>query len=234
MKQKSQENFYHYLRKYKMVKIMEHIINSIKGAIFDLDGTLIDSMQVWDKVGEDFLLKRGITPPKDFKVAIAEMTFTQSAEYLIKLFNLPMTLIQVIDEWNDMAFYEYSHNIRLKDGVNEFLINLKSNGIKIAIATSCLPKLCETVLKNNGIFDLFDIIVTSDDVTNNKSYPDIYLAVAKKIGISPSDCVVFEDALYAVIGARLAGMRVIGVFERCFANEESKMRTLCDDYILSF
>ena len=71
MKQKSQENFYHYLRKYKMVKIMEHIIISIKGAIFDLDGTLIDSMQVWDKVGEDFLLKRGITPPKDFKVCFS-------------------------------------------------------------------------------------------------------------------------------------------------------------------
>ena len=145
-----------------------------------------------------------------------------------------MTLIQVIDEWNDMAFYEYNHNIRLKDGVNEFLIKMKSNGIKIAIATSCLLKLCEAVLKNNGIFDLFDIIVTSDDVTNNKSYPDIYLAATEKIGVSPSDCVIFEDALYAVIGARLAGMRVIGVFERCFANEESKMRTLCDDYILSF
>lgn len=66
MKQKSQENFYRFLKKYKVVKITEHIVNSIKGAIFDLDGTPIDSMQVWDKVGEDFLLKRGITPPKDF------------------------------------------------------------------------------------------------------------------------------------------------------------------------
>ena len=82
--------------------------------------------------------------------------------------------------------------------------------------------------------DNVSLDITQNDVTNNKSYPDIYLAAAEKIGVSPSDCVIFEDALYAVIGARLAGMRVIGVFERCFANEESKMRTLCDDYILSF
>ena len=146
-----------------------------KGAIFDLDGTLIDSMDVWEKIDLKFLQKRNITMPKDYIEIVNSMSFEEVAKYTIERFNLRETEEELIKEWNEMAVFEYSHNIKLKPNVKEYLEKLKINNIKIGLATSSPKKLYEPVLKNNGIYDYFNAFTSVEDVKKDKSYPDIYL-----------------------------------------------------------
>ncbi len=158
------------------------MLNDINGVIFDMDGTLIDSMWVWSKIDTDFLSKRGFTPPGNLKSEIEHLTFIECAEYFKKNFSIDGTIEDIIEEWNDMAEYEYEHNIKLKPGAEAFLKLLKTLNIKVGIATSNSSYLIEKVLKNNGIYDYFDAITTVDEVNRGKNFPDIYLLAAEKLG----------------------------------------------------
>ncbi len=205
-----------------------------KGAIFDLDGTLIDSMGVWEKIDIRFLEKRGILLPAEYVQAVKAMSFIDAAEYTISFFALKESPEDIIREWNEMALYEYSHNIRLKPGAREYLKMLKVGNTKIALATAAATQLYEAVLKSNGIYTLFDEFATLSEVTRNKRHPDIYLLAAKKLGIAPSHCVVFEDVLAGVLGAKEAGMRVCAVYDSYSALEKPMISSLSDRYIESF
>lgn len=189
------------------------MLNNIKAAIFDMDGTLIDSMWVWTKIDIDFLKKRGIELPSDLKNSIEHLSFTDTARYFKDRFNLPEDVNSIMEEWNQMAYEEYSNSIKLKPGARDYLNLLKSKGIKLALATSNSMTLLEVVLRNTGIYEYFDIITLTDEVKRSKSYPDIYLLSAEKLGVKPEECIVFEDILPAVLGAKAAGMKVIGVHD---------------------
>ncbi|NSW89712.1 MAG: HAD family phosphatase [Firmicutes bacterium] len=191
-------------------------------------------MRVWDKIDFDFLEKRGIAVPDDLSTEIKNMTFKETALYFKERFKIPDPVEDIMDEWNDMAFYEYAHNIRLKAGVEKFLSLLKYKGIKIGLATTNCNKLLEAVLKNNEIRHYFDAISTADEVGKGKDQPDIYLLTAKKLGLKPEECVVFEDILPAVMGAKAAGMKVIGVYDECSQHEEEEIKKQADGYIISF
>ena len=128
------------------------MLNGIKAAIFDMDGTLIDSMGVWTKIDIDFLEKRGFQVPKDLKSNIEHLTFLECAEYFKRNFMLQDTLQEIMDEWNEMAKDAYEYNIKLKPGVKEYLSLLKTLDIKLSIATSNTLSLIEKVLKSNEIF----------------------------------------------------------------------------------
>jgi HAD superfamily hydrolase (TIGR01509 family) len=206
----------------------------IKGAIFDLDGTLIDSMGVWNKIDYDFLAKRGISLPEDLGHAIKSLSFKETALYFKDRFNLQESIEDIMNEWSVMAFNEYAFNIKLKPGVDKFLSKLKAKGIKIALATVTGQKLLKAVLENNGIFKYFDAVSTTSEVARGKSFPDIYLLSAEKLGLKPEECVVFEDILPAVLGAKAAGMKVIGVYDKCSENERHEIEGHADRYICSF
>ena len=210
------------------------MLNNIKAAIFDMDGTLIDSMGVWNKIDIDFLQKRGYQVPENLKSNIEHLTFLECAEYFKKNFALGDTLQEIMAEWNEMAENEYAYNIKLKLGVNEYLIFLKSLGIKISIATSNNLSLIEKVLKSNEIYHFFDSITTTDEVIRGKSFPDIYLLAAKKLGVVPKECVVFEDILPAILGAKAAGMKVIGVHDTYSAYQQKDIMKHADKYIFHF
>ena len=131
-----------------------------KGAIFDLDGTLIDSMGVWEKIDKEFLKKRNISITHDYIEKINSMSFKKAAKYTIERFNLKESSEELIKEWNEMAIYEYSNNIKLKPHVKEYLEKLKNNNIKIGLATSSPRILYEPVLKNNHIYEYFDVLTS--------------------------------------------------------------------------
>jgi HAD superfamily hydrolase (TIGR01509 family) len=188
-----------------------YMLKNIKAAIFDMDGTLVDSMWVWSKIDMEFLYKRGITLPNDLKNNIEHLSFTDTAKYFKERFKLEESIEDIMKEWNDMAFEQYSKNIKLKAGADCFLSALKTAGIKIALATSNSNLLLEASLKNNGVFQYFDVITTTDEVKRGKNFPDIYLLTAKKLGVTSKECIVFEDILPAVMGAKAAGMKVVGV-----------------------
>ena len=210
------------------------MLNQIKAAIFDMDGTLIDSMGVWSKIDIDFLEKRGFQVPENLKSSIEHLTFLECAEYFKKNFVLQDTLQEIMDEWVEMAKNEYEYNIKLKPGVKEYLNLLKNLGIKISIATSNSLFLIEKVLKSNEIYDFFDSITTIDEVNRGKDFPDIYLLAAKKLGVLPKECLVFEDILPAVLGAKSAGMKVIGVHDTYSDYQKQDIMKHADKYIFQF
>jgi HAD superfamily hydrolase (TIGR01509 family) len=189
------------------------MLKDIKAAIFDLDGTLIDSMWIWIKIDCDFLQKRGIEVPSDLREAIEHLSAIDTAKYFKERFNLPESIEEILAEWDEMAYYEYANNIKLKPGAREFLERLKKRGIRIALATSNSKLLLEASLKNNGIYEYFEEITTTNEVSRGKSFPDVYLLSAQKLGVNPSECIVFEDILPAVLGAKAAGMIVVGVHD---------------------
>ena len=210
------------------------MLNDIKAAIFDLDGTLVDSMWVWAQIDIDYLKEKGYSMPENLRSDIVHLSFSQTAIYFKEKFNLDDSIEKISKDWHDMAFNHYSNNVKLKLGVKDFLNNLKSLKIKIALATSNSIPLLEACLKNNGIYDYFDSITTTDEVSNGKDCPDVYLLAADKLGINPKDCLVFEDILPAVQGAKAANMKVIAVKDdECLDSKEDLLK-YADKYIHSF
>ncbi|WP_455538059.1 HAD family hydrolase [Terrisporobacter sp.] len=205
-----------------------------KCAVFDLDGTIIDSMDVWEKIDVGFFAKRNLNMPNDYMEKINNMSFEESAKYTIKRFNLNEGEIDLIEEWNEMAVYEYTHNIKLKPNVKAYLEKLKENNIKIALATASPKELYEPVLKNNKIFDYFDAFTSLEEVKKNKSYPDIYLLAAKKLKVNPRDCVGFEDILVGIKNMKKINFKVVGVYDKHSSNEIEDIKKNCDKFIYDF
>ena len=157
----------------------ENVSNQGKGAIFDLDGTLLDSMGVWDQVDVDFLAKRGFEVPDDYMQKVAAMQFRQIAEYTIARFNLSDTPEALMEEWDHMARVMYSTVVEAKPHAREYLAMLKASGAKLAVATSLPPMLREPAMRHVGIFDYFDEVVSVDDAGDiGKDRPDVYLLAA--------------------------------------------------------
>ena len=206
----------------------------MKAYIFDLDGTLLDSMGVWLDIDINFLSKRGISVPIDYADRISAMSFPEAAAYTIKRFGLPDSIEDLIREWNEMAAYAYGHTVQMKPYTKEYLSKLRERGAKIAIATSSVPELYEPALRNHGIYDWFDVICCSDEVGCGKSRPDIFLYTANKLGVKPCDCIVFEDILIAVKSAKSVGMTVYGVFDKSSETDWEQIKKTADGVIYDF
>ena len=210
------------------------MLNNIKAAIFDLDGTLVDSMWVWSKIDVDYLETKGCFMPENLRNDISHLSFSQTAVYFKTKFNLEDPIEKILEDWHNMAYNHYSTNVKLKSGVKDFLNHLQSLKIKIALATSNSIPLLEACLKNNGIYEYFDSITTTDEVSNGKDCPDVYLLAANKLGINPKDCLVFEDILPAIQGAKAANMKVIAVKDDECLNSKEDLLEYADKYIHSF
>ncbi len=189
------------------------MFSNIKAIIFDLDGTLIDSMWVWKQVDIEYLKKRGIVLPEDLQKSIEGLSYNETALYFKRRFELEDSIDKIKDEWTDMVGDFYKSSIKVKKGVKEFLVYLSENNFKIGLATSNFKDLAVDVLKSNDLVQYFDQIVTTCEVPRDKSYPDVFLETARRLNTLPEECIVFEDTLSAVLGASKAGMRVIGVYD---------------------
>lgn len=210
------------------------ILNNINGVIFDLDGTLLDSMWIWEQIDIDYLHKRNQNVPSNLKDEINHLSFQETAVYFKRTFNLPDTLDVIMEEWHNMAYNHYVNNVKLKEGAFKFLSLLKSKNIKIALATSNSYPLLEAALKANSIYNLFDTIVTTEDSKKSKAYPDIYLLAASKLGVDPQHCLVFEDIIEAVRGAKKANMKVIAVYDKAASYQKNLLEAEANLYIDSF
>ena len=205
-----------------------------KGAIFDLDGTLLDSMWVWEHVDRSFLGRRGIAVPDDYIEIISPIGFYKAADYTIKRFNLKDSPQDLMDEWNELALDAYSNKVTLKPGAYEYLTSLKKRGVRLAVATASSPDLYEPALKNNKIYGLFDEIVNLREVSRDKSFPDIYIHTAQKIEVNADDCVVFEDIYSAIRGAKSGGFYTVGVYDEYSKKDKEKIIDDADMFIYSF
>ena len=214
---------------------MEAIIKKYDAFIFDMDGTIVDSLGIWDKIDCEFLEKRrGIKVPDDYSLAISTLNFKETADYTVKRFNLSELSEALMEEWTEMAIYEYSHNLFLKEGVAGFFSELKKNGKKIALSTSSPEIFYKPFLINNGVYDMFDAFSDANEAGIGKKSPKVYLLAAEKCGVLPERCIVFEDVLEAASCAKSAGFGVCGVKDKRSEANKEKMIRLCDYYIESF
>ena len=206
----------------------------MKAYIFDLDGTLLDSMGVWLNIDIEFLEKRGLAVPDDYFDKISSMGFSQIAAYTIERFHLPDTVDGLLREWSDMAAHAYGHTVQMKPHAKEYLFALRERGARLAIATSAIPELCDLALRAHGICDWFSVVCNSNEVGCGKSRPDVFLLAARKLGADPCECVVFEDILDAVKSAKSVGMTVCGVYDKASASDWDAIRGMADYAIADF
>jgi len=206
----------------------------IKYAVFDLDGTLLDSMKIWEDIGNDFLNSFGITAPKDLQETLKTMSLQQSAEYFKETFALSQSVAEIMDKIIKMAEEKYRCEVELKPRVSEYLEKLKSEKAQMGIATATDCSTAREVLKRLGILGCFEFILTCTEVGCSKENPRIYLAAAERFGCSPREVVVFEDALHCIRTAKDAGFYVVGVNDQSAEKDKEEIQRLCDLYIDSF
>ena len=206
----------------------------IDAVIFDLDGTLLDSMWVWDQIDIDYFKSINVEIPETLKDEINHLSFIDTAKYFKTRFNLSESVQSILDTWNSMALNFYSSSVKLKPGALDYLIHLKSKDIKIGLATSNSHLLLNAALKHTKTEHFFDAIVTSDDINASKNTPAIYLETASRLKAHPSRCLVFEDILEAVKGAKLANMHVFAVHDKYSEYQKEDLIKESDKYIYSF
>jgi len=209
------------------------MLKDIDAVIFDLDGTLIDSMWLWKSIDIEYLARFGVEFPEDLQRCIEGMSFSETAVYFKQRFNLPDSLEQIKSDWNRMAWDKYLNEVPLKEGVKEFLDYLKELKLPLGIATSNSRELVELVIKKHNISGYFTSIRTSCEVDRGKPYPDIYLLVAKDLGVKPEKCLVFEDVIQGVIAGKSANMKVCAVYDDFSKDDDEEKKKLADYYIRS-
>ena len=209
-------------------------MKNFKGAIFDLDGTILDSMWVWKQVDVNFLGKRGIEIPADYVKAISALNLKTAAEYTKDRFQLPETVEEIMQEWFQMAVKEYAEDVQMKSSAREYLAYLKAKEVMLAVATSSHEGLFLPCLENNEIYEFFDAIVTTMEVERGKEFPDVYEEAARRLGVKPSQCMVFEDILKGVKAAKDGGFYVVAVKEEHSEDEKEEIMEAADRYIEDF
>ena len=205
-----------------------------KGVIFDFDGTLADTLSMWSNIDDMFAKKHNITFSEDYPDQIAAMNFNQAAKFTKELFDLPMTVDEIIAEWYGYAIYEHTHNIYFKKGAVDFVRMLRKNGIKTTIASASETDLILPALKNNGAENLFDAFAMTKEVKRGKGFPDVYDLACKRLGLEPCECVVFEDIVEAVKGAKMGGYVTVAVYDERSGKDKEKLTELADLYIDSY
>ena len=206
-------------------------IKDFKGHIFDLDGTLTRSNHVWSKIDEEFLGKRGIKVPEDYFKQVSAMNFEQAAVYTNDRFSLGENIQNIMKEWFDMAVYEYTNVIELCGNAGEYVRKLKEQGRKIALATASTEELYKPVLKRNGILDPFDCFVSTEQVERGKGFPDVYELAAEKLGLEVKACVVYEDIVEGIKGAKAGGFFAVACLNDHYSHDWDEMREIADGIV---
>lgn len=205
-----------------------------KAIIFDLDGTLVDSMHVWDKVDTDFLAKRGHAVPDDLFCNLPSGDgLLPIAHYFKERFSLTEDVDAILAEWESMLIGFYSQ-VKLIEGAYETLGKLLNSNKILGMGTSNSEVLAEAVLANNKIKDYFSSIVTGCKVERGKPFPDIYLTVAKELGVKPHECLVIEDTTHGVEAAKNAGMSVIAIYNDFSKKDEEALKQKSDRFVKDY
>lgn len=202
----------------------------IRGAIFDVDGTLLDSMFIWDTIGETYLRSIGYQPKENLNETFKNMSLHQAARYYQTEYGVTRSIDEIIDGVNAMLERYYRFEVPLKPGVAELLERLRQNGVKLCIATATDRHLVEAALDRCGVLSCFGEIFTCNEVGHGKDEPDIFEEALRFLGTEKAETVVFDDALYAVRTAKEAGFPVAAVYDS-HEKAQDQIRMLADVYL---
>ena len=201
--------------------------------IFDLDGTLIDSNGIWKDVDKSFLVRRGAPYTKEYYEGVAHTILSNCAVFTKEYLGLSESCEEIIAEWMDLAADRY-HHVPLKPGVRAYLDRCRAAGHPMAVFTTSVREHCRTSLEAHSLRTYCEQVIYAQELGEDKRSPAIFKHVAKLLGVSPKECVLFDDSLSACKAAKAAGMTVVGVYDPFFRGSQVDMRELCDQYIDSF
>lgn len=203
--------------------------------IFDMDGTLVDSMGYWRSLGRDYLTARGFGGPEADRVLemIRPMTMLQAAQLFQDTFHFQGPPQSIVDEMNAVMDEHYRRDVPLKPGVRDYLQRLKERGRRLCVATATDETLSHTCFQRLGVDGLFEFVLSCENTGIGKDRPDIYLQAARRLGSCPAETAVFEDALYAARTAKQAGFYTIAVAEPCHAQKDWQELTALADEIIT-
>lgn len=207
----------------------------LDAVIFDLDGTLLDSLSAWEHSGTNFLRTQGIHPPDGLDEVLVKMSLSDGARLLKEQFSLPQSSEEILRLTLEPVRRHYFEDIAAKPGVPETLRYLKSQGVKLCVATASDRELAEAALARLGLLDTFDFILTCDEVGVGKRSPAVYEEALRRLGTDKSRTLVAEDARYALETAKNAGFMTAGVADaHTPAADAEKIREAADYYVESF
>lgn len=207
------------------------MLENVEGIIFDLDGTIVDSMGVWQAVDKEYLRRRGLSLPEGLNKELESMEFTETARYFQRRFSLPDTVEEIIAEWMDMVLDQYQNRVPMKPGLKDFLKYVHEKGIRLGIASSNHADLVRAALEGHKIGDFFAAIVTCSEVAHPKPEPDVYLEAARRIRVPAEKCLVFEDIPVGIRAGQSAGMKTCAVRDDYSQEKDGEKRMLADYYI---
>lgn len=198
-------------------------------AIFDMDGTLIDSMGYWQRLGREYLAKMGVVENVEPVIErIKPMTMLESSALFMEAFGLPGPAERIAAEMNAVMDAHYRSDIPLKPGAADYLQTLRREGMRLCVATATPEPLARTCLERLGVADCFAFLLSCDAVSAGKDRPDVFLEAARRLNAAPADIAVYEDAVYAARTAKTAGFYVIGVYDDASASNWAELCALCD------
>lgn len=201
------------------------------GAIFDIDGTILDSMTVWVDITNEFFRDNGVVISPEENLRYQEMAFEESLMAIHKNFLPQMTVDEMFADFRRRAYEAYAKTLPAKPYVTDYIKKLHQNGVKLAVATSGFAELVHPMLRRLGIFECFSAFSYSAEVGCSKSSPDIYLLSAERLGLRSADCTVYEDIITGIISAKSAGFKTVAVADPTNAHETDRLKQCSDRYI---
>ena len=202
----------------------------IAGAVFDVDGTLLDSMSIWDTVGADYLRSIGFKPKENLNEVFKDMSLDQAARYYQTEYGVTLSVEEITEGVNALLEDFYRHRAALKLGAGELVRELSRRGVKLCVATATDRFLVEAALERCGVLSCFGRIFTCGEVGHGKNEPHIFEAALRFLGTVREETLVFDDALYAVRTAKKAGFPVAAVYDS-HEKGQAQVRALADVYL---
>lgn len=209
-------------------------IENIKLFLFDLDGTILDSLKIWNDIDLLFFKNHNLIMGEDYHIAIAPLTLEETATYTKNTYKLDIDEEQIMKEWSDLAIKEYAENVNLKKGVKEFLDYLKNKNVHLAIATSCNEEMFKPCLERYGIVSYFEHFYTSQNLKINKSNTNFFKEILNEYKIEPDQILFFEDSLASMKCAESLGFNVVAVMDKKWEKQKEEIIASSDDQIEDF